>query len=57
MKYRTYPHDAIKEKCEEKYKDRWAVFECIANSLMLYYGKISEEELQKRKEKYVKISR
>jgi len=56
VRYRTFPHDAIKEKCEEKYRNRWAVLECITNSLMLYYGKISEEELLKRKEKYVKIS-
>jgi len=52
---RTYPHDIIKIRCSEKYTDRWSIYECIVNSLLLYYGKISREELKKRKEKFVEV--
>ena len=47
--YQTYPHDAISEKCNEKYKNRWDVYECIINSLELYYKKIKKEEIMDEK--------
>lgn len=52
---RTYPHDVIKKRCREKYKDRWDVYECVINSLMLYYGKVRKEVLEKRNEKFVEL--
>jgi len=55
MKYRTYPHDVIKEKCSKKYKNRWDVFECIMNSLSLYYGYVRKEFLIKKREKFVEL--
>jgi len=55
MKYRTYPHDAIKEKCSKKYKNRWDVFECVMNSIALYYGYVKKEYLLKKREKFVEL--
>ena len=52
---RTYPHDVIVKKCREKYKNRWDVYECIMNSLSLYYGHVKKEFLIKKGEKFVEL--
>ena len=55
MLVRTYPHDVIKEECKKALIDKWSLYECIVNSLLLYYGKITKEELIKKGEKFVEI--
>ena len=57
MSYRTYPHDAISEKCNQKYNDKWSQEECFINSLRLYYGHTTEKELKKHKEKFIKLKK
>lgn len=54
MPYHTYPHDAISEKCHEKYPNKWDSYECIINSLKLYYKKIKKDEI--RDEKFVELN-
>jgi len=54
----TYPHSFIADKCREKYGlDPWALQECIVNSLMLYYGKISKAKLDQTGQKYVTVAK
>jgi len=55
MQYRTYPHDAITELCSKKYKNRWDVFECVMNSIALYYGYVKKEFLIEKGEKFVEV--
>lgn len=46
MTSETYPHSLLSRLCKEKYQSKWAVFECVINSLQVYYKKIPKNSVK-----------
>ncbi len=56
MKPLTFPHSVIGEKCQQICNTRWEQLAGVVNSLELYYGRITKEELDKHNEIYVDVA-